>query len=132
MKNKILKISLLLGSIYFFSMAIAHISGKKIPGLFIYFNVPSYPYQDKIISALSFGWSIFFFSAFLSLSKTIIKSILSAGAVAIIMLCFINCSTDFKSLSVNINVNSFYIETALLFIYWLWLLIWYNKSNKNL
>lgn len=132
MKNKILKISLLFGSIYFFFMAIAHISGKKIPGLFIYFNVPSYSYQDKIISALSFGWSIFFFSAFLSLSKTIIKAILAAGAVAVITLFFINYSADFKSLSTNININSFYIETTLLFIYWLWLLVWYNKSNKNI
>ena len=127
MNTKILKISLFAGALYFLLVALAHFFGQKIPGLFIYFNVPSYPYQDKIISALSFGWAVFFFAVSSTLSKKLIKSLLFAGALVLIMLTLINLTTDFKSLSPNINVNLFHLETGLLFLYWLWLLVWYNK-----
>jgi hypothetical protein len=131
MKN-ILKISLLAGGIYFFLVTVAHAINLKIPGLFIYFNVPSYAYQNKIISGLSIGWSVFLFTAFITLSKSVIKSIIIAGAVILIMLIYINCSTDFKSLSSSINVNVFHLETGILFIYWLWLVVWYNKLKNDL
>lgn len=90
---------------FFLLMAIAHAIGLKIPGLFIYFNVPSYTYQDKIISLLAFGWAAFFFVAAINPSKTLIKSIILIGAIALSMLTFINISTDFASLSEKINPN---------------------------
>ncbi len=132
MGKKILKLSLLLGGIYFLLIAIAHAIGLKIPGLFIYFNVSSHGYQDKIISALSFGWAIFFFTASSTLSRKLIKSILLAGAVALSLLIFINYTTPFKSISEQINPNIFHLETALLGIYWLWVLIWYNRIKEKL
>ena len=132
MEDKILKYSLLSGSIYFLLIFLAHALGQKIPGLFIYFSVPSFDYQDKIISALSFGWAVFFFVFFVTLSKTIIKSILLSGVFVLIMLSFVNFNTDFKSLSDQINNNVFHLEVGVLFIYWLWLLIWYNKAKNKL
>jgi hypothetical protein len=132
MKIKILKISLFIGACYFLLMAITHALGQKIPGLFIYFNVPSYTYQDKIISALAFGWAVFLFTGFKTLSRSIIKSVLMSGAFAIIMLIFTNFSTNFNAISEQIKVYLFHIETGLLLIYWLWLLIWYCKSKENL
>jgi hypothetical protein len=112
-------------------MAMAHAIELKIPGLFIYFNVPSYPYQNKIISFLTFSWAIFYFMAFIEPSKQILKSILIAGAAGIAMLTFINLSTDFKSFSEKINPVIFHIQTGLLLIYWVWLLYCYKELKQN-
>ena len=122
-----IKITLLFGSIYFLLMAIAHAIGFKIPGLFIYFNVPSYVYQDKTIFFLAFSWAIFYFMAFRDPNTQIVKSILIVGAAAILMLTFINLSTDFLSFSEKINPILFHLQTGLLFIYWVWLMYCYNK-----
>ncbi len=127
-----MKVSLFSGAVFFLLMAIAHAIGLKIPGLFIYFNVPSYGYQDKIISLLAFGWATFFFAAAVNQSKILIKSIILIGAIALCMLTFINISTDFASLSEKINPDLFHIETGILFLYWIWLLLSYNKSRRNL
>ncbi len=53
---RLLKYSLLAGGLYFASVALAHASGVKVPGLFVCFNVPSNNYQDQIISFLASGW----------------------------------------------------------------------------
>ena len=97
----ILKCFLLLGSIYFFGVSVAHLFSLKIPGLFIYFNVPSYAYQDKIISFLAFGWAISLFVGFINplANKGIIKSFIIAGLGAIIGLSIINLSADFNELA---------------------------------
>lgn len=127
MKN--LKTLLFLGAAYFFAAACAHLFEFKIPGFFIYFNVPSYAYQDKIIALLSFGWAGFFFTAFLIPTKNLIKTILIIGATAIILLIAINLTVDFKVLGKNIHTGWFYLETAVLFVYWLALFAEYRKMK---
>jgi hypothetical protein len=116
---KILKALLFLGAAYFFMAGCAHLIGCKVPGLYLYFNVPSLSYQDKIISLLAFGWAGFFYTAFLNPTKDVIKTILFIGALAIIILTAINLTTDFKSLGQNIDPRWFHLETAVLFLYWL-------------
>ena len=129
-----LKILLLLGSVYFFLVAIFHMIGIKIPPLFIYYNVPSYTYQDRIISFLAFGWSVFLFTAFLNPIKNriLIQAILIAGAGAIIGLELVNTFTDFQTLSSDINLMIFRLETLGLAIYLILLVIFYNKSKGQL
>ena len=130
-KLKILKFSLLAGAIYFALVSIAHMIGYKVPILFVYFDVPSYPYQDRIISFLAFGWAIFLFTAFLNpKNKDLIKAILISGTVAIIGLVIINLTTDFTILSKDININYFWMETMGLLVYILWLIYFYIKSAK--
>jgi hypothetical protein len=92
---KILKWSLLAGALYFFSVSVVHMLGIKVPVLFIYFNVPSYAYQDRIISFLAFGWSVFLFTAFTDPQKNsaLVKAILVAGAGALIGVSIINAAT---------------------------------------
>lgn len=135
MKNNIiiLKWSLLFGSIYFLCVAIVHMIDFKIPVLFIYYDVPSYSYQDRIISFLAFGWSVFFYAAFTNTHRNafIVKTILTSGAFAIIGLSVINLTTDFRNLSSNINVSMFWVETAGLFVYWFWLLVFYFRSRND-
>ena len=131
---QILKWSLFVGSTYFLLVAIFHMIGIKIPPFFIYYNVPSYAYQDRIISFLAFGWSVFLFTAFLNPIKNrmLIQAILIAGAGAVIGLEIINTFTDFQSLSNEINPMIFRLETLGLAIYLIWLVIFYNKSKEQL
>ena len=130
----ILKGLLFAGSLYFFLVSIAHLIGLKVPILFIYYNVPSYVYQDRIISFLAFGWSIFIFTAFLNPIKNrlLIRAILIAGAGAIIGLEIINTYTDFESIANEINGNIFKLETLGLATYLTLLVIFYNKSKDKL
>ena len=130
----ILKWSLLAGATYFFAVAVVHMFGHKVPVLFVYFNVPSHAYQDRIISFLCFGWSVFLFTAFINPIKNLdlVKAILIAGAGAIAGLSVINITTDFRELSESIYVSLFWIETLGISIYLLWLIIFYFRSRKEM
>ena len=130
---KILRWLLLAGSTYFFLVAVFHMLGLKIPPFFIYFNVPSNVYQDRIISFLAFGWSVFFFTAFLKPinNKMLIQAILVAGFGAIIGLEIINITTDFKAFSNLINPTIFGVETLGLAVYLVLLTIFYNRSKMQ-
>ncbi len=133
--NKVLKWSLFAGALYFFSISVVHMLGIKVPMLFIYFNVPSNAYQDRIISFLAFGWAVFLFTAFTNPEKqsALVKASIIAGAAVLIGLGINNLFTDFQSFGAGINVNVFWLETAGVSIYWLWLVIFYLLSkNKNL
>ena len=117
--KRILQIVLFSGFLYFFLMAVVHTLGIKIPGLFIYFNVPSYAYQDRIISLLTFGWSAFFLKAAINPihNRNIIQLLIIIGAVAIAGLSRINYGTDFDQLDSQINPMVFWYETGGLFLY---------------
>lgn len=130
----ILKWSILAGSLYFMGIAVIHAIGFKVPGLYIYFDVPSYTYQDQITSFLAFGWSVFFFVTYTNPRKymNFVKAILISGAVAIIGLSVINLTANFIDLSAGIQVWVFWMETAGLFVYWLWLVIFYLRSKKEI
>ncbi len=116
----ILKYSLLAGAVYFLCVALAHAVGYKIPGLFIYYNVTSYQYQDSIISFLAFGWSAFFYAG--SKTNDIIKPLLFAALVAIVGLINITLSTDFSALNqIETATEMFWLQIILLTLYLLWL-----------
>jgi hypothetical protein len=123
MKIAHLKLSLLAGSIFFFLVGAAHAIGAKVPGLYVYFDLRSYAYQDKIVSALALGWAIFFFAAFKSPTTILLKAILLSGIIAIATLTFINSREAVNQLAK--------IETIALFLYWLWLAVCYNKLTRN-
>jgi len=131
---RILKLLLLSGGVYFIIVATFHMSGIKIPPFFIYYNVPSYDYQDRIISFLAFGWAVFLFTAFLNpiRNKMLIQAILIAGAGAIIGLEIINTFTNFESLSNDINPTIFRLETLGLAVYLVLLTFYYNKSKDQI
>lgn len=132
--SAILKWSLLIGAIYFFTVAIVHLVGLKVPGFYVYFDVPSYAYQDRIISFLCFGWSVFLFTAFLNPIKNVnlIKAIIISGVGAIVGLSIINTITDFKALALDINVSTYWIKTFCLSFYLMWLIIFYFLSRNEM
>ena len=129
--GKILRWSLLAGAIYFGCIALAHITSLKIPGLFIYFNVPSHLYQDHIIAFLAFGWATFFYVASDDPvdHPLPVKAILLSSAVAIGGLSGINAFSDFGSFSPSIKVQPFWLQTLLLLGYLIWLLVFYQRSR---
>ena len=130
---RILQWSLRCGFLYFLSVAVVHMLGFKVPLLFVYFNVPSYAYQDRIISLLAFGWSIFFFTASIDPVKqsALVKAILCAGAGAVIGLSVVNLTTNFHALGAAIEPRAFWRETAGLFLYWLWLVFFSVRSLRT-
>jgi hypothetical protein len=128
-----LKWSLFPGVIYFFGVSIAHMTGIKIPLLYIYFNIPSYGYQDKIISFLSLGWALFFLIAFINPVKNmhVIKTVLIAGFGAIIGLGIINVSTDLRGLATTTHIVVFWIELLILFFYLIVLCVFFWRAKKS-
>ena len=129
--EKILKILLIMGGIYFLLVSIAHLIGLKMPGLFIYYNVPSYEYQDKIISFLAFGWSMFFFITSTDIIKyqSIVKILIIIGLIAVLGLSFINLTADFNLLYNEIDTTIFWIQTGILSIY-LFSIFWFSVRLK--
>jgi len=119
------------GSLYFLCIAAAHAAGIKVPGLFIYFSVPSYEYQDRIIAALAFGWSAFFHAAGRNPTGALPVAALVAGFVAVATLVTINLTADFRSLSQDVEPFRFHIEAAMLALYWICLLAAYLMTGKD-
>ena len=140
--HKLLSWSLLGGSVYFFLIALAHIFGFKIPILFIYFNVPSYIYQDMIIAFLSFGFGMFLYAGYSSVKRNELittKYIIIAGFGFVLGLMNINIFTDFSffeaEFNLKISILNFWSETAFVLSYVLWILFLYisainSKKNK--
>jgi len=128
-----LKWLLLMGAVYFLAVALAHMLRIKIPLLFVYFDVPSYGYQDRIISFLSFGWSVFLFTASRDPVKNrgAVKAILIAGLGAIFGLTVINSVTDFRALSPEINPSVFQMETLGMSAYVAALIYYYFPSTRQ-
>ncbi len=131
--TKVLKWMLVAGAIYFLGVAIMHMLRIKIPLLFVYFSVPSYGYQDRIISFLAFGWSVFLFSASLDPVKNrdAVRAVLIAGIGALFGLHIINVLTDFRTLSPDIHPAVFRIETRAFSVYVVALIIFYFLSRKE-
>lgn len=129
-----LKITLLSGTVYFSLVALAHLLELKIPGLFIYFDVPSTLYQDKIISLLAFGWSMFFLLGYkladTPYRKWILLHILS-GAFAMLVFVIINTSGELKMLMGAEKLYRYWLLAGLLFIYLLILLFTYLQAVKK-
>ena len=123
--HQILKHSLLVGSAYFLSIALAHLIGLKIPGLYIYFNVPSLAYQDRIISFLAFGWSMFFYAG--ARHPAVVRLVLIASVVALAGLVNINLTGEFGS--VTVEATPFWVQTALLGGYVGWLAVFAMRTG---
>jgi len=61
---KLIRFHLLGGCGYFFIAALLHFTGMKIAGFYIFYDLPSEAYQDRIIAVLALGWgAIYLLSA---------------------------------------------------------------------
>ena len=132
-QEKRLSLALFAGATYFLAVSIVHFLGVKLPMLYIYFDVPSYDYQDRIISFLAFGWSFFIFIAAKKPSEQLplISGIIYSGWIAIIGLSLINYQTNFQMLDPTINTNVFWLESGVLFVYLVLLIVLKKVLEKK-
>jgi hypothetical protein len=70
------------GAVYFAALGLAHLVGIKLPLLFIYYDIPSEAYQDRIIGALALGWALWFWRE----GKAVSRSLLLAGFITLFAL----------------------------------------------
>jgi hypothetical protein len=121
------------GAFYFACVAFAHTIGLKVPGLFVYFNVPSHPYQDQLIGILAFGWAALFYVAAVDPVNypAPVRALLLVSAVAIIGLSRINAFTDFGSFSQDTMAPVFWAQVAILFCYLVWLAVFFYRSRRR-
>ncbi len=118
--NKALSPYLLAGAVYFFLVSAAHLASVKIPLLYVYFNVPSTPYQDTIISSLAFGWGFFFLTVRANVrggDLRTVRYLIWAGTGAVFGLAWVNVFTDFSYYVGQPNARYHWLEAAVLGLY---------------
>ncbi|MBT3228652.1 MAG: hypothetical protein HOD43_10545 [Candidatus Marinimicrobia bacterium] len=130
-QDQILNFLLYAGAVYFLLVAIVHFLGIKIPGFFVYYNVPSHAYQDRIISFLTFGWSGLFFLTARKMDSDLIKLILVIGLIAVIALVVNTIITDFQQLDQSLSGADYKWIIGGLMFYWLGLVVHSRQHFLN-
>ena len=129
MNAKILKYSLWAGVGYFCCMAIAHFFGLKYPLLFVYFDVPFYAYQDKIISFAVVSYVCLFASA--ARQRSVVPAALIAFAVTVLGLSAVNLSGDLALVLAGRPTTAYWLQTGLFAVYFVWLVVLYLRSGNE-
>lgn len=114
-----LRTALAVGAVYFALVACVHQVQLKVPGLYVYYDVPSYDYQDMIISGLSFGWSMMFIIAITMVRRGMVREIgfvLLGGTGAVVSLARVNASRELVEL-VGEATGPYRIGVAALVVY---------------
>ena len=128
-----LKWLLLTGGAYFLGVSIVSMLRIKAPVLSVYYSLPSYGYEDSMISFLSFGWSVFLFTASLdpARNREAVKGVMVTGVAAILGLHIINTATDFQSLAQSVNPRVFLLEERGLALYFGAIILCYVLSSHG-
>ncbi len=127
MDEKLLKWSLLAGVAYFLCMAIAHFFSFKVPVLFIYYDVPFYAYQDKIISFCAVTYACLFYAA--SMNRPTVPAALVSICVTAAGLAAVNLSNALDTVIKGASTTPYWIQTIMIGAYALWLIILYVRSG---
>ena len=99
-----LRLALWAGVAYFCCMALAHFFGLKYPILFVYYDVPFYAYQDKIISFAVVAYICLFANA--AVHRTAVPAAIVALGVTVLGLSAVNVSDALGSPSVDLAGDS--------------------------
>ena len=129
----VLKWSLLGIAVYFLAMAGAHFFEIKVPLLYVYYDLPSTLYQDKVISFMAFGWSMFFVAGYSSVKRNSLRSVrymVLAGINAVVGLGLINFFTDFKQYP-GAHLGIYWAEVIVLGIAVCWIAVLYKIVKQQ-
>lgn len=129
MNTKILGYSLWAGVAYFCCMAVAHFFGLKYPLLFVYYDVPFYAYQDKIISFALVAYVCLFASA--ALQRSVVPAALIALAVTVFGLSAVNVSGALASVLAGRPTTGYWLQTGLFAVYLAWLVVFHLRSKTE-
>ncbi|MEW6640403.1 MAG: hypothetical protein AB1586_07840 [Pseudomonadota bacterium] len=127
LNDRILKWSLLAGVGYFCCMAAAHFTGFKVPVLFIYYDVPFYAYQDKIISFCAFTYACLFHAA--AQHRAAVPAALVSIVVTVLGLSAVNLSEALHSVLKGAPTTAYWIQTVMIAGYAVWLIVFYVRSG---
>ncbi len=112
---KMLPALLQAGAVYFTAMAFAHFFGLKYPILFIYYDVPFYEYQDKIISFCSFTYACLFYAA--SQNAETVPAALMSMLATVLGLSYINASDALAKVLNGGVTTAYWAQTGLIAVY---------------
>tara|TARA_Y100001960_G_C14687097_1_gene834380 strand:- start:611 stop:1003 length:393 start_codon:yes stop_codon:yes gene_type:complete len=130
MKNgALLRYSLLAGCVYFILMSIAHFFGIKVPVLFVYYDVPYYAYQDMVISFAVLAYVGLFYLA--SKSRENVPVALLVLALTVGGLSLVNMSAELKLLTLLKPRDTYWIQTVIIGVYWVYLVILYIRDRQR-
>jgi len=123
----LLRYSLWLGVAYFCCMAGAHFFGLKYPLLFVYYDVPFYAYQDKIISFAVVAYVCLFANA--AMHRVAVPAALAALGMTVAGLSAVNLSDALASVLDGRSTFAYWLQTGLIASYFIWLLALYVTSS---
>lgn len=117
----LLRGSFIAGAAYFAAVSLGHALSWKVPGIYVYFSVPSLRYQDAIISFLSIGWSFLFYAASQESAprRPATGAALASGFAALVGLALINSGPDMLRVPPGRGTEPFWVATALGLVYWI-------------
>ena len=124
-----LRIGLWAGVGYFCCMAVAHFFGLKYPLLFVYYDVPFYAYQDKIISFAVVAYVCLFANA--ALNRSAVPFALIALGVTVLGLSAVNVSTALAAVLDGRSTGVYWLQTALIAAYLVWLIVLYATTDRR-
>jgi hypothetical protein len=121
MNSKLLDISLWAGVAYFCCMAVAHFFGLKYPLVFVYYDVPFYAYQDKIIAFAVVAYICLFYTA--ATIRAAVPAALVALTVTVLGLSAVNLSDALQSTLAGRSTLAYWAQTGLIAGYLVWLVV---------
>lgn len=124
-----LRWSLRAGAGYFLSVTAAHWAGFKVPGLFVYYDIPSYAYQDRGIGIMSFGWAMFLLGA--SAELALMPYVVAAGVAGILGFSIINLSPEIAALAPAGQAGGYWAVVGGLGAYLAWLIACWRSCVPN-
>jgi hypothetical protein len=123
-----LRLALWVGVAYFCCMAVAHFFGLKYPLLFIYYDVPFYAYQDKIISFAVVAYICLFANA--AVHRNAVPAALVALGVTVLGLSAVNRSEALASVLDGRSTLAYWMQTGLIAAYLALLLALYAAGER--
>ena len=130
MNSQLTKYAFISGAAYFCCMAVAHFFSFKYPILFVYYDTPFYPYQDKIISFAVCAYVALFYSA--SQHRAVALNAIIVLAITVLGLSSVNLSNALASvLQEGQSTQPYWLQTGAIAFYLLILVFLYNKDGKN-
>ena len=123
-----LRLALWAGVAYFCCMALAHFFGLKYPILFVYYDVPFYAYQDKIISFAVVAYACLFANA--ALHRSGVPAAIVALGVTVLGLSAVNVSDALGSVLDGRSTLAYWIQTGLIAAYFAVLLGLYAAGER--
>ena len=125
----LLRLALWAGAAYFCCMAVAHFFGLKYPLLFVYYDVPFYAYQDKIISFAVVAYICLFVNA--ALDRRAVPAALVALGVTVLGLSAVNGSDALETVLDGRSPIAYWMQTGLIALYFILLIVLYAVGRRG-